>query len=90
VAAATRVLAQNTGAIISIALVMALITAGIDKDTLFRIFSGLTSGLEPATLDPFIANMHTALWVLTACSIVGVLVCALRPRHQRAAVLVEA
>jgi EmrB/QacA subfamily drug resistance transporter len=90
VAAATRVLAQNTGAVMSIALVMALITAGIDKDTLFKIFSGISSGLDQQTLDPFISNMHTALWVLTATAIVGVFVCALRPAHVKPGVLVEA
>jgi EmrB/QacA subfamily drug resistance transporter len=84
VAAATRTLAQNTGAVISIAFVMALVTNGIDKTTLFKIFSGLTSGLSTATLDPFISNMHTALWVLAATSLVGVVVCMLRPRYVRA------
>ena len=84
VAAATRVLAQNTGAVMSIALVMALITSSIEE-VLFKIFSGLTSGLAPETLAPFIANMHTALWVLTATAVIGVLVCALRPRTVRRA-----
>ena len=64
VAAATRVLVQNTGAVISIAFVMAIITSSIDKTVLFKIFSGLTSGLSPEALAPFISNMHTALWVL--------------------------
>jgi hypothetical protein len=82
VAAATRTLAQNTGAVISIAFVMALVTNGIDKTTLFKIFSGITSGLSQATLDPFIANMHTALWVLAATSLIGVIVCAMRPSHR--------
>jgi EmrB/QacA subfamily drug resistance transporter len=84
VAAATRTLAQNTGAVISIAFVMALVTNGIDKTVLFKIFSGITSGLAPSTLDPFIANMHTALWVLAATSAIGVVVCLLRPAHVRA------
>ena len=30
----------------------------------FKIFSGLASGSPTAKLDPFIHNMHTALWVL--------------------------
>jgi MFS family permease len=90
VAAATRVLAQNTGAVMSIALVMAIITSGIDKDTLFKIFSGLASGLAPAQLNAFIANMHTALWVLTVTAVVGIAVCLLRPRHVKAGVLVGA
>jgi EmrB/QacA subfamily drug resistance transporter len=84
VAAATRVLVQNTGAVISIAFVMAIITSSIDKTVLFKIFSGITSGLSQDTLAPFISNMHTALWVLAATSVVGVLVSLMRPGHQQA------
>lgn len=89
VAAATRVLAQNSGAVISIAFVMAVITASIPRDVLFKIFSGITSGLSDANLAPFIANMHTALWVLAATSLVGAAVCLLRPAHATAGVLAE-
>ncbi len=84
VAAATRVLVQNTGAVMSIAFVMAIITHAIDKTTLFKIFSGITSGLEPSTLDPFIRNMHAALWVLAAVSLLGTFVSLLRPAHTPA------
>jgi EmrB/QacA subfamily drug resistance transporter len=90
VAAATRILTQNTGAVMSIALVMAIITSGIPKDVLFQIFSGLAAGLEPAQLSAFISNMHTALWVLTATAVLGVFVCLLRPRDVRAPVLAKA
>ena len=45
----------------------------------FKIFSGLTSGLSDAKLEPFIHNMHTALWVLAATSLVGAGVSLLRP-----------
>jgi EmrB/QacA subfamily drug resistance transporter len=84
VAAATRVLAQNTGAVISIAFVMAIITSAIDKTVLFKIFSGISSGLSPDVLAPFIANMHHALWVLAATSVVGVVVSLMRPAHVKA------
>ena len=50
------------------------------KDTLFKIFSGVTTGLSDATLEPFVANMHTALWVLAATSLVGTGICLLRPQ----------
>jgi EmrB/QacA subfamily drug resistance transporter len=88
IAAGTRTMVQNTGAVISIAFVMAIITASVPKDTLFEIFSGVTSGLSPARLAPFIANMHTALWVLAATSLVGAAVCLLRPAHDKAPALV--
>src|SRR5262249_10172161 len=58
VAAGARTLLQNTGAVLSIAFVMAVVTSSIPKSTLFAIFSGLAKGLSPARLDPFIANMH--------------------------------
>jgi hypothetical protein len=72
---------QNTGAVISIAFVLAIVTAAVPKDVLFQIFSGLAGGLSQAKLDPFIHNMHTALWVLAATSFVGAGVSLLRPRH---------
>jgi hypothetical protein len=62
---------------------MAAITAAVPKDVLFKIFSGLASGLSAAQLDPFISNMHTALWVLAAVSLLGSLVSLLRPSHAR-------
>src|SRR5438270_6414342 len=86
IAAGARVMLQNTGAVISIAFVIAIITAAVPKSTLFKIFSGLAQGLSPAKLAPFIANMHTALWVLAAISLLGAGVSLLRPRHQEAPV----
>jgi len=83
IAAGARVMLQNTGAVISIAFVMAIVTAAVPKDVLFKIFSGLTSGLSNAQLDPFISNMHLALWVLAGVSLVGAGVSMLRPAHVR-------
>jgi EmrB/QacA subfamily drug resistance transporter len=82
IAAGARTMLQNTGAVISIAFVLAIITAAVPKTVLFKIFSGLASGLSDAKLAPFIANMHTALWVLAATSVVGAMVSLLRPRHD--------
>jgi len=81
VAAGARTLLQNTGAVLSIAFVMAIVTSAVPQSTLFAIFSGLTKGLSAAKLDPFIANMHVALWVLAAVSLLGTGVCLLRPSH---------
>jgi EmrB/QacA subfamily drug resistance transporter len=81
VAAGARTMLQNTGAVISIAFVLAIVTAAVPKHVLFAIFSGLASGLPSAKLDLFIHNMHTALWVLAATSFVGAGVSLLRPRH---------
>jgi EmrB/QacA subfamily drug resistance transporter len=81
IAAGARTLVQNTGAVLSIAFVLAIVTSAIPKSTLFAVFSGLTKGLSERKLQPFIANMHVALWVLAGTSLLGALVCLLRPRH---------
>jgi hypothetical protein len=72
---------QNTGAVISIAFVLAIVTAAVPKPVLFKIFSGLANGLSQAKLEPFISNMHTALWVLAITSVAGAGVSLLRPPH---------
>jgi hypothetical protein len=82
VAAGARMMLQNTGAVLSIAFVMAIVTAAVPKSVLLAIFSGLATGLSPARLEPFIHNMHTALWVLAATSVVGAFVSLLRPSTQ--------
>jgi EmrB/QacA subfamily drug resistance transporter len=81
VAAGARTLLQNTGAVLSIAFVLAIVTSAVPKSTLFAVFSGLARGLSERKLDPFIANMHVALWVLAATSLLGAGVCLMRPRH---------
>jgi EmrB/QacA subfamily drug resistance transporter len=81
IAAGARVLVQNTGAVISIAFVMAVVTAAVPKNVLFSVFSGLANHISTAELDPFIANMHTALWCLAGVSVVGAVISAARPKH---------
>jgi len=81
VAAGARTLVQNTGAVLSIAFVLAIVTSAVPKSTLFAVFSGLAKGLSPEKLAPFIANMHVALWVLAGTSLLGSVVCLMRPRH---------
>jgi EmrB/QacA subfamily drug resistance transporter len=83
IAAGARTMLQNTGAVISIAFVLAIVTAAVPKAVLFEIFSGLSSGLSDANLAPFIHNLHTALWALAATSVVGAGVSLLRPPHRR-------
>jgi EmrB/QacA subfamily drug resistance transporter len=83
IAAGARTMLQNTGAVISIAFVLAIVTAAVPKDVLLSIFSGLTDHLSPAKLEPFVHNMHTALWVLAATSLIGAGVTLLRPSHQK-------
>ncbi len=84
IAAGARTMLQNTGAVISIAFVLAVVTAAVPKPVLFAIFSGLAAGLSSAQLQPFIDNMHTALWVLAITSAIGAGVSMLRPAHTTA------
>jgi EmrB/QacA subfamily drug resistance transporter len=80
IAAGARVLVQNTGAVMSIAFVLAVITSAVPKQVLFKVFSGLAKHISTAQLSPFIANMHTALWCLCAVSIIGAGISAARPK----------
>jgi EmrB/QacA subfamily drug resistance transporter len=82
IAAGARTMIQNTGAVVSIAFVLAIITAAVPTNVLFKIFSGLAAGLTSAQLDPFITNMHTALWILAAASVLGAAVSMLRPSEK--------
>ena len=59
IASGARMLVQNTGAVLSIAFVMAIVTLGIPKSVLFSIFSGLGNRISASQLDPFLSNMHS-------------------------------
>jgi EmrB/QacA subfamily drug resistance transporter len=85
IAAGARVLVQNTGAVISIAFVLAVITSAVPKHVILAVFSGLANHITNAQLVPFISNMHTALWCLFAVSIVGAFISAARPKDVIAA-----
>jgi MFS family permease len=80
VAAGARTMLQNTGAVLSIAFVLAIVTSSVPKDTLLAIFSGVNTGLSDQQLTPFVHNMHVALWVLAATSLIGAFVSLMRPR----------
>jgi len=81
IAAGARVLVQNTGAVMSIAFVLAVVTSSVPKTVLFSVFSGLASHISNAQLTPFVSNMHVALWCLAAVSVVGAAISAARPKH---------
>jgi hypothetical protein len=81
IAAGARVLLMNSGAVISIAFVLAIVTRAVPKSVLFSVFSGLANHISNAQLSPFIGNMHTALWCLCAVSVLGAFVAAARPKH---------
>jgi MFS family permease len=82
IAAGARTVLQNTGAVLSIAFVLAIVTSAVPRPILFRIFSGLAHGLSDAKLAPFINNMHVALWALAGSALLGALVSLMRPAHK--------
>src|SRR5437763_10807767 len=84
IAAGARVLVQNTGAGISIAFVLAIATSAVPKSVLFSVFSGLANHISTSQLTPFIANMPTAPWCLTAVSLGGAVISAARPKEMGA------
>ncbi len=51
IAAGARTLLQNTGAVLSIAFVLAIVTSAVPQATLFAVFSGLAKGLSAQKLD---------------------------------------
>ena len=79
IAGGTRMMLQNTGSVLSIAFVLAIVTAAVPTEVLLSIFSGVSSGLSDAALAPFIHNMHVALWVLAGTAVAGAFVSLLRP-----------
>jgi len=81
VASGARILVQNTGAVLSIAFVMAVVTSAVPQKTLFNVFSGLGARISNKQLVPFLDNVHTALWCLTAVAVVGAVISLVRPKH---------
>jgi EmrB/QacA subfamily drug resistance transporter len=81
IASGARILVQNTGAVLSIAFVLAVVTSSVPRNVLFAVFSGLAHHISNSRLSPFIGNMHTALWCLTIVSVIGAVVSAARPKH---------
>jgi EmrB/QacA subfamily drug resistance transporter len=82
IAGGTRMMLQNTGSVLSIAFVLAIVTAAVPTKVLLSIFSGVSTGLSDTALAPFIHNMHVALWVLAATAILGAGVSLLRPTRE--------
>ncbi len=84
IASGARILVQNTGAVLSIAFLMAVVTSSVPKSTLLNVFSGLGDRISNHQLVPFLDNLHTALWCLAGVSVLGALVSWVRPKHVNA------
>ncbi len=82
IGAGVRTMLMNSGGVVSIALVLAIITSGIDPKSLFAIFTGVTSGLPQRALNEFVGGFHAAFWILTGFSALSLLVSAVPMRER--------
>jgi hypothetical protein len=82
VASGARMMLQNTGFVVSIALAIALVTTAMDPNVLLKIFSGTTSGSGDIALGPFVNALHLAFWAGVGASAVGAVVSLMRGEHQ--------
>ena len=78
VAAGARTLLQNTGAVLSIAFVLAIVTSAVPKATLFAVFSGVTKG-SPSEARPLHRQHARRAVGARGTSLLGAVVCLLRP-----------
>jgi EmrB/QacA subfamily drug resistance transporter len=85
VGSGARMMLQNTGFIISIAIAIALVTTAMDPDVLLQIFSGSASGSSGISMGPFVNALHIAFWAGVGASLVGAAVSALRGGHSAVA-----
>ena len=81
IAAGTRSMLANSGGVVSIALVLALVSSHIDSKDLFSIFAGISTGLPDKALAQFISGFQFSFWVLAGFSAASLLV-ALLPRQE--------
>ncbi len=82
IASGARVLVQNTGAVLSIAFVMAVVTSSVPKTVLFAVFSGLANHISNhAARSVPREHAHRASGACTRFSLLGAVVAAVRPKH---------
>lgn len=82
VGSGARMMLQNTGFVVSIALAIALVTTAMDPDVLLRIFSGESAGTSGISMGPFVNALHIAFWAGVGASLLGAGVSLLRGEHR--------
>ena len=83
VASGVRMLVAFMGSMISIAFVLAIVTSSLPTAVMLRIFSGVTSGLSRAAVEPFIHGMQIALAVLSLVSLLSSPLSLMRGSEER-------
>ncbi len=84
VGSGARMMLQNTGFVISIAIAISLVTTAMDPRILLEVFSGGTVGAGSISLDPFIEALHLAFGAGVIASAVGAGVSLMRGEHEPA------
>jgi EmrB/QacA subfamily drug resistance transporter len=88
VASGVRMLTAFVGSMFSIAFVLAIVTSSLPTSVMLKIFSGVTTGLTDAQVNPFISGVRGTLFVLAAISLLSAPLSLLRGEEvsRRAAV----
>lgn len=82
IAAGTRSMLINSGGVVSIALVLALISSNIDPKDLFSIFAGVSSGMAQSALAEFTRGFQLSFWVLTGFSLLSLIITSLPKQEE--------
>ncbi|MBF6595733.1 MAG: MFS transporter [Thermaceae bacterium] len=77
IATGIRTLLTSVGSTLSIVFTISLVASSLPKDVLFKIFSGLATGLSQTALEPFSASTRLALWIMTLLGATATLVALL-------------
>jgi EmrB/QacA subfamily drug resistance transporter len=79
-ASGIRSLTTNTGMMMSVAFSLALVTSSIPRQAMLAIFAGTEVGVHgsAASLEGFIAGLHTAFWAMTALLAIATVISGLR------------
>jgi EmrB/QacA subfamily drug resistance transporter len=83
VASGVRMLVAFTGAMLSIAFVLAIVTSSMPKSVMLKIFAGVTTGLPDSALQPFITGIKLALYTLGIISLLTVPLSLIRGEERR-------
>ena len=81
-ASGVRMLTAMIGSMFSIAFVLAIITSSLPKEVMLKIFSGVTTGLTDAQVNPFVNGVRGTLFVLAAISLLSAPLSLLRGEEE--------
>ncbi len=82
-AAGIRIMLNNTGQMLSIAIAFPMVVGHIPQDVMMKVFLyGGGMGQDPAALQAFLAGLHEAFLLSFGLSLLAALASALQPSHS--------